>query len=337
MLTRSPALRALALAALLVPPLAADGPHAPETCALEIDRPDAHAPLGVMGDHVHGRGGAMFSYRHMTMEMEGNRNGDQRLSPQQVLQSFMVAPLRMTMTMDMFGVMVPTSDDLTLMLMIPEVSLGMDHVTRTGARFRTEVEGVGDIRLSALGVLHRGHRRQLHYTAGLSFPTGSIQARAPTPMGPNTLLPYPMQLGAGTTGFHPALTYQVQGDRGSFGLQLAASTYLGYNDEGWKPGALVQLQGWAARRLSHRFSLSGRLSYQDQSGVEGFDARLAPVVPTALPSTRGGQRLDLGLGVNWKLGGHRLAFEWVVPLEQDLAGPQLEFDRSLQVAYQFAF
>ncbi len=33
-------------------------------------RPDSHAPLGVMGDHAHGAGELMLSYRFMGMAME---------------------------------------------------------------------------------------------------------------------------------------------------------------------------------------------------------------------------------------------------------------------------
>ena len=39
------------------------------------ERPDTHAPIGVMGDHVMDEGEMMLSYRYMKMEMEGNRTG----------------------------------------------------------------------------------------------------------------------------------------------------------------------------------------------------------------------------------------------------------------------
>ena len=34
-------------------------------------RPDGHAPISVMGDHMHAMGEWMVSYRYMTMDMEG--------------------------------------------------------------------------------------------------------------------------------------------------------------------------------------------------------------------------------------------------------------------------
>ena len=41
-------------------------------------RPDGHAPIGVMGDHIHREGEIMFSYRAMMMNMSGLRKALQR-------------------------------------------------------------------------------------------------------------------------------------------------------------------------------------------------------------------------------------------------------------------
>ena len=38
-------------------------------------RPDGHAPISVMGDHMHEMGEWMVSYRYMSMEMEGLIDG----------------------------------------------------------------------------------------------------------------------------------------------------------------------------------------------------------------------------------------------------------------------
>ena len=42
-------------------------------------RPDSHAPLGVMGDHAHGKSEWMLSYRFMAMGMEGLRDGTESI------------------------------------------------------------------------------------------------------------------------------------------------------------------------------------------------------------------------------------------------------------------
>ena len=62
-------------------------------------------------------------------------------------------------------------------------------------------------------------------------------------------------------------------------------------------------------------------------------------VPTADPDRRGGSRVDLGLGLNFKLPmkGHRLAVEAALPVYQDLDGPQLGAEWILTAGWQFAF
>ena len=47
-------------------------------CQLNSDglkpvRADSHAPIGVMGEHMHKKGEWMLSYRYMYMDMEGSR------------------------------------------------------------------------------------------------------------------------------------------------------------------------------------------------------------------------------------------------------------------------
>ena len=106
---------ALAAAALLVlhsPPVVADDAHHDEPAA--PPRPDAHAPIGVMGDHTHGAGEWMLSYRYARMHMDGNRDGTDRLGLGEILLpapgTYMAAPTEMDMQMHMFGLMVAPFD-----------------------------------------------------------------------------------------------------------------------------------------------------------------------------------------------------------------------------------
>lgn len=163
-------------------------------------RADTHAPIGVMGDHLHKAGEWMLSYRYMRMTMDGNRDGTDSLSAQDVLgQGFMVTPLNMTMEMHMLGAMFAPTDDVTLMAMVPFLRNEMDHLTGMGANFTTESEGLGDISVTALWRMFENERDRAHLNLGLSLPTGSIDERDATPINPSAKLPYPMQLGSGTT------------------------------------------------------------------------------------------------------------------------------------------
>lgn len=55
-------------------------------------RADGHAPIGVMGDHVHHKGEWMASYRYMNMNMFGNLSGTENIGFENIFQEYMVAP-----------------------------------------------------------------------------------------------------------------------------------------------------------------------------------------------------------------------------------------------------
>jgi hypothetical protein len=147
-------------------------------------RPDGHAPLGVMGDHTHEKGEVMLSYRFMPMQMDGNRDGTESLTPADVLTQFPVTPLRMPMSMHMFGVMVAPTEKLTITGMVPVIDASMDHMTRPGSLFTTSAAGVGDIKLSGLVRLFNSHHRTAHLNLGFSMPTGATDKTDVTPAVP---------------------------------------------------------------------------------------------------------------------------------------------------------
>ena len=60
-----------------------------------------YSPLGIMGNHTHKAGDAMFSYRYGIMEMNGNLDGSTSVSTQDILDDFMMAPTSMRMEMHM--------------------------------------------------------------------------------------------------------------------------------------------------------------------------------------------------------------------------------------------
>ena len=314
-------------------------------------RADSHAPIGVMADHMHKEGEWMFSYRFMHMAMEGNRDGNERLSTAETLAAgpgpmgYMVAPLSMDMQMHMFGSMYAPNDNVTLMVMVPYIETTMDHATRMGGMFTTETKGVGDVKVAALLPLYDYQGGKIHTTLGLSIPTGSIDEKDQTPMsmGADVQLPYPMQLGSGSYDFRPSITWSKLNQGWSWGAQSTATIRLGgANDNGYRLGNKLDAQTWAAWNPSSAVSVSGRLQWQAGQDIEGSDERLNPMapmmVPTADPERRAGRRTDLHVGVNWLSdGGHRLALEYGVPVHQNLDGPQLETDSVATVGYQYAF
>ncbi len=308
-------------------------------------RPDDHAPIGVMQDHVHAEGEWMISYRYMRMDMEGNRDGTGRVSDAEVVDpagfGFMVTPTEMTMEMHMFGAMYAPSDTLTLAAMLPYVDVQMDHVTRGGQEFRTSASGVGDITLAGLLTVHEAESSHVHLNLGLSVPTGSIDEEDETPasMGNDVQLPYPMQLGSGTWDLRPGLTWTGNGADWSWGAQALGTLRMGRNDRDYSLGDRIDVTAWAAYRATERVSVSGRLALGRIKNIDGADSDLNPaMVPTADPSRRAGTRVDALVGANALIGGgHRLSLEFGYPILQDLSGPQLETDFVGTIGWQFSF
>ncbi|MCB1325976.1 MAG: transporter [Spirochaetales bacterium] len=321
----------------------------------------AHAPIGVMGDHMHHKGEFMLSYRFMTMEMDGNRTGENRMStdellffPQfaptiqtvsgtQVLSpgafNYMVAPIRMRMSMHMFGGMYAPGDRLTVMGMVPLVRITMDHITRRNQLFKTQTDGVGDVSLGILFRIAESEHHHLHLNLGLKFPTGSIDELGDTPTGYNQQLPYPMQTGTGTLDVVPGLTYTGHGSIFAWGAQFLATLRTERNERDYRPGNVYDSSIWGAINALDWLSFSVRLNGVSRDNYEGSDASLtSTLVPTADPRRRGGQVLRLLGGINLgSFDGLRFGVEYGEPIHQHLNGPQLEEDAYFVIGMQYAF
>ena len=306
-------------------------------------RPTDHAPIGVMGDHTHAEGDLMLSYRYMFMDMDGNRSGTNRVSSSDVLSQYMVTPTDMDMHMHMLGFMYAPTDYLTLMAMVPYTEISMNHLTRSGMSFKTRASGLADISITGLWSVFKDSNHSLHLNTGVSLPSGEIDERDDTPAGPDSKLPYPMQIGSGTVDLLPGITYLGNYEEFSFGAQVTGTVRLGENDNDYTLGNQFNASLWGAYNINEWISPSVRFAWQSLGNIDGADPDLNPMmIPTADPSLRGGNRLDLGLGINLlvpkgSLKNFRLALELLFPLYQDLDGPQLETDLTIISGIQYAF
>ncbi|MEM6376042.1 MAG: transporter [Pseudomonadota bacterium] len=356
---------------LLTSAALADSGHGGHSSASAPIRADGHAPIGVMGDHLHAKGEVMLSYRFMRMEMDGSRLGTSGISAAEIATTIpnrffgmpmqpptlRVVPTDMTMDMHMFGAMYAPTDRVTLMAMIPYISKSMNHLTFAGPAgtgilggFKTQSDGLGDIKVSALiGMLDRktanGHHK-MHLNLGISLPTGSITetGRILTPMGgrPVVRLPYSMQLGSGTYDLMPGITYAGQSGNIAWGAQARGIIRLGDNDEGYSLGNEAAVTGWVSYQPQPAISFSGRIEARSLGDIDGRDPRIMGPVQTADPDNYGGQTITLFAGVNYvvqrgSLRGNRFAIEAGLPLYRDLNGPQLETDWTVTAGWQYAF
>ena len=246
----------------------------------DTSRPDGHAPAGIMGDHSHGAGEWMLSYSYMDMSMDGNRDGTNSISLDDILLpapgTYMVAPTDMTMRMHMVGVMYAPNDFLTLMLMANFLETDMNHVTAMGGAFETSTSGLGDSSISGIFSLNKTENSDTLLNIGVLLPTGSIDETGVTPASaPNaTQLPYPMQTGSGSYAIQPGLTHTYWGDNWSLGAQIKGTFYLDDNDRDYRLGNVLETSVWTARPVSESLSFSARLAWKEWQNIDGADAAL---------------------------------------------------------------
>ncbi len=307
-------------------------------------RPDGHAPISVMADHVHYKGEVMFSYRYMTMDMRQLRQGTNDATNADAHTNYMVAPQDMTMNMHMLGAMYAPSDKITLMVMANYLENDMNLQMRNGNQFSTSTSGLGDVSLSALyGILNK-NRKALHAQVGVSIPTGSIEEKAvlPMSMGNAVQLPYPMQLGTGSFGVKLGFTYLEQYAKFSRGHQLNAMVNINDNDQDYKFGNRYNFNNWLAAKAGDNLSVSIRLEAVLVDKIDGQSSALNPMMVTTADTTNsGGGYVNSGFGLNYLvtnggLKGLRFATECSTPLYQDLNGIQLKQNYNLTFGLQYA-
>ena len=124
------------------------------------ERAISHAPIGVMGDHYHGKGEVMVSIRQTRMWMGGNRNGTTDLSDTQIIElanpyqmgnmstKLSIVPQDMAMNMTMIGAMYAPSEAVTLMGMAMFMTKSMDLHSYQGAM---PMGGMGSMNRAKLG------------------------------------------------------------------------------------------------------------------------------------------------------------------------------------------
>lgn len=301
-------------------------------------RPDAHAPIGMMGDHLHHKGSLMISMRSMNMNMAGNKSGADKIDDDEVYNQYMVVPQKMSMTMYMLGVMYAPGSKLTLMLMQNYLAKDMDLTSKmmmngmsTYKDFSTEANGIGDLKLSALIGLFTTHKSSLHLNTGISLPVGDIDQHDDTPMTENAKLPYSMQLGSGTFDFTTGATYKQTYSHFSWGSQFLATLRTGKNTGDYRFGNIYEINTWGAIKLIKELSVSLRVVGSIQEEITGADPELNPMmVPTANTVNYGGKKINsfggfnLSLPQTSQLKNFRLGAEVGIPLYEDYNGIQMD-------------
>jgi len=312
----------LALMALVLP-LSAQA----QLCHEEPSNPAPRVsppPLGVMASHTHKSGDWMASYTYGRMEgtQKRGRGGD------------------MTSQMHMLGLMYAPSDAVTVMTMLPYKRISMKGTMPNGMPMKSDSEGMGDMTVSALFPLWKGNGESLHFGAGISLPTGSIDETHTSMMG-TMRLPYSMQMGTGTYDLLPSLTYNGKQGDWSYGSQLSAVIHLGKNDNGYAQGDKIELSGWGGYRFNDLVSATVRLDGYRWGDFDGQDRALLMMLgPIYGAESQGGTRLDGLVGVNFfppQTHHTRFAVEFGAPLYEHLDGSYMSNDWKLYAGWKFGF
>lgn len=315
---------------------------AQETNTWSSSRPDGHAPIHIMGDHMHSKGEVMFSYRFMTMKMDGALSESSEIKNATIFENYMAAPEKMTMDMHMLGFMYAPTNQLTLLLMANYLSNSMDLTSKMNIGFETQSTGFGDVTVGGLVHLMSKNQQKLHANLGVSIPTGSLNQRGDTPMMKNTQLAYPMQLGSGTWDPYAGITYLGQSTSTSWGFQTVFKTRIGDNDKNYSLGNQWSLSGWYALQASKSLSFSGSLDYFSVGSIKGKDADLNPMMmPLFNTKNSGRNQLNFGLGSNYLVSNGllknvRLAAELIIPLTQSVNGIQMKKGLTGVIGIQYA-
>jgi hypothetical protein len=323
-----------------------------------------HAPIGVVGDHFHGRGEFMFSVRHSKMFMGGNRSGTKDLSDAEIIQlpnpyqmgsmpaKISVVPQDMNMDMTMFGMMYAPSDSVTLMGMAMYMGKNIKTNTYKGMMDRAYLgssnassSDLSDISIAALIKLLNTDTSRWHVEVGLQQSIGKKDAKDTmlNPMNKRTsmLLPYGMQVSDKSTALVSALTGVKNRGELVYGTQLRLKNHI--NKDVWHFGDSITATGWLQRGFSVNTALSFRTTYRAQNDITGHNTSILAPVQTANPQNYGGKIAEMGIGINQLLKvipgdySDRVGVEFVVPVYQDLNGPQMKSKWAVTIGYQKAF
>ena len=303
-----------------------------------MDHSQHDSTAGQHVHHGHGKGGFMFEYQFMRMEMDGLLDGTDNVNTRDISGAnppagmglpptnnmntpYMMSPTSMTMDMHMFMGMYGFTDTFTLMGMVNYLSNDMDMVMHMvmpngmpmmnpdaslmdmfGAM---DTSGIGDTRFDGMFKLTNSWTGSV----GLSIPTGSIDEKVTmsmtnpvtgmsTPPATNQA-PYMMQLGSGTYDLIPYITYQTGGGNWTWGGQAIYTYHIGENDNDYTVGDILEINGYGKYSVNKALTLSGRLEILDWDKIDGQDPLINPMMsPAGDPNATGGTRADLLFGIS---------------------------------------
>lgn len=303
----------------------------------------AIAPSNHDVNETFAQGSLQLGYQYTHTTMANYRDGSRRLGLEDVLSRFPVAPVGMEVDLHQLEARFVPMTNIAFTLTMPYLRQTTEHARRQGANFDLSSQGVSDLALISSINLFPNNGGQYVLDFGISLPTGSITTTGATPRGPDTKLPYPMQLGSGTYDFIGCFKFINQLGTWRFGLKTQSKLRTGLNKAHYGLGNRLHLSLWLSPKWSDWLTPVLNLNAMIWGKVQGADPDLDPsMAPVADPILHGGRRAEIRLQLTaaaprGHLKGSQLSLEYGLPIYQSLHGPQLEAGRRCGLSWQWAF
>lgn len=301
------------------------------------------APAGIVLGRTHRLGEVQVSAYAERLRYEGLRRMTTRVSTADAFAlGYSIEPLELDDDQVTVAGELGLGERLSVLASLPYHQKWMHLEVDGGPTFQTRSQGLGDLLVTGLLRVVDDQDQTLTLALGLSLPTGSIEQRHDVPGTPRAKLPYAMQLGSGTFDFLPSATYEGRDGPWSFGAQGQMRWHTDVNDEGYRLGNWLRMDGWLGRDVG-LFTALGHLRATTWDNIEGRDPELDRSESTLNePLLQAGTRLDASVGFEYHdaqpgAGNTALSFEIGIPLLQTLDGPQLERDWSARIGWRLAF
>lgn len=336
----------LALALLLLPglPLTA-GPVSAQILVSDwTDRPDRHGPAGIRGDILPPARSLDLRLQWISRSYEDHLVGRDEVPPILVLQDFDMVPLSRTTFTVAMEAQVGILDWLALGVRAPFMYNEAEFATQ-GLAGSVDASGIGDLEAHLMVALHNRWPVRAHIGAGVAVPTGSVTHAGITvdQLGTSRTLPYPLQTGSGTWAVLPSGTLAVENEHGTVGFHGTGRIHLAENDRNWQPGDAFEGNVYMQYRFNDWVSGSARVAVARWNDVAGADPAVQPQAsPMHWTQAQGGTRVEIPVGANIRfargaLQGHRLGAEILLPVHQDLNGPQLRSKWGVAASWGYTF
>ena len=290
----------------------------------DFSRPDAHAPSGVLADHVHSRGGIMLGYRYHSSKGEGSYNGNQIFNREEITKFYNRHVTQQMLNKHSIEFMYGLSNNVTLFTNLTFHNKEYSFIDKKDQFYNISSSGIGDIDLQFLYKIFSNSKVKIHSNTGFILPAGNINKKYE-----NEKLPYSMQLGNGHLSAVVGFTSFFQFKKFSAGIQPIYNLSLGDNSQGYNFGNKVSLNYWGAVNLNKPFSFSFRQNYINQSSIDGQDEDLIYNVMILNNSNNSGYILinsALGINLSLKKGllrNSRISFEYLFPTYMSYEGLQI--------------